>query len=275
LASQRSDFEDVKSRFATALVAIVSLTVAGFVAEPVGERAWEFRVENEPALDIHNLEGLLGQGVTVALLGGFRAVVADVLWLQTNSVWEDVDLPACQSLINITTAIDPRPLYFWINGARMIAYDMPVWRINAAGGPTAVPEDIRRRIEREQAEAALLLIGRGLRQHPNEPLLLIEIANIRLRKLDDLEGAILFYRLASEQAGAPFYAARICGELLRQAGRTREAYDWLCETHRNLPRNNPMALAGHVFERIRRLETELGIPESERYVRGRTTPAAE
>ena len=68
----------------------------------------------------------------LALLGGFRALVADGTWIRMYDVWEERDLPVVDTLIRLVTAIDPRPLYFWLNGARIMAYDMPDWRVAAA-----------------------------------------------------------------------------------------------------------------------------------------------
>ena len=202
----------------------------------------------------------------IGLLGGFRAITADFLWVRTNAVWEDRDLPATQTLIRLVTTVDSRPLLFWINGARMIGYDMPVWRLESlvreAGG---VPAVVERRIVAEQTEAALRLLARAQTYHPDEPRLVIEMANLRHRKLGDLAGAAELYRQAAMLPGAPYYAARIYGEMLRQLGREREAYAWLVDVHRRLPTNDPMALPEIVLGRIRALEDQLRIPDAERY----------
>lgn len=210
----------------------------------------------------------------VGLLGGFRAVTADFLWVRTNAVWEEQDLPATQTLIRLVTTVDSRPLIFWINGARMIGYDMPVWRLDAAaakGGP--VPRVVERRIVEEQVQAAMDLLERARTYHPDEPLLLIEMAGLKYRKLGDLAGAAELYRQAALMPDAPYYAARIYAELLKQLGRDREAYDWLVSVHRGLPADDPMALSGIVLGRIRELEDKLHIPLQSRYMPSITPPS--
>lgn len=202
----------------------------------------------------------------VGLLGGFRAVTADFLWVRANADWEEQDLPTTQTLIKLVTTVDSRPLLFWINGARMIGYDMPVWRIDAAareGGE--LPAVAQAQVFEEQARAALDLLERARVYHPAEPLLLIEMGSIRHRKLGDLAGAAELYRQAALLPGAPYYAARIRGEMLRQLGRDREALAWLVEVHRGLPRDDPMAMADIVLGRIRELEDKLQVPAPERY----------
>jgi hypothetical protein len=54
-------------------------------------------------------------------------------------------------------------------------------------------------------------------------------------------------------------------ELLRRAGRPREALAWLVQLHPTLPADDEAAAAGTVLERIRQLEQELAIPEPFRY----------
>jgi len=68
-----------------------------------------------------------------------RAAVAGGFWLQANCAWERRDAAETAALLNLTVAADERPLYFWLNGARMPAYDLPAWRSTAD-----LPEAVRR-----------------------------------------------------------------------------------------------------------------------------------
>jgi len=255
-------------------MAILLLAVTGAVLRPFEEPAWQVVRAQQPALKLDSLQGALGQGLTVGLLGGFRAIVADFFWIKTNSVWEDNDLPATQTFIKLVTAIDPRPLYFWQNGSRMIAYDMPNWRITEAGGYDTVPPAEQRRIDEEQATVALNYLREAFGYHPDAPLLHVEIANVYLNRLKDTASAAAAYRQAAEQPGAPYYAARIYPELLRKLGRNAEAYAWLKQLYPTLPKaadpakgvsefQVDSAMASVVLERIRELERELNVPQSE------------
>lgn len=246
------------------------LALAGAAVRPFEEPAWQFVRSRQPALKLDSLQGALGQGVTVGLLGGFRAIVADFFWIKTNSVWEDNDLPSTQTFIKLVTAIDPRPLYFWQNGSRMIAYDMPNWRITAAGGYDAVPVAVQRRIDEEQSAVALKYLREAFGHHPNSALLHVEIANIYLNRLKDNASAAEAYRQAALQPDAPYYASRIYAELLRKLGRNEEAYAWLKRLYPTLPKQvDPAkgitsfqvdsAMAAVVLERIRELEGELNV----------------
>jgi tetratricopeptide (TPR) repeat protein len=246
-------------------VIFLALLVTGFLMEPVQRPAWEALREKEPALDLASLEGALGQGITVGLLGGFRAVLANFMWLRVNAHWEDYDLPGTQTMINFVTTVDPRPTFFWLNGARMIAYDMAVWRVREIDRDDNVPRAVKERLDDEQGMIAIRYLERGLNFHPDHPLLFIEIANIYQRKRLDVEQAAEYYRRASLTENTPTFAPRIYAELLRRLDRKEEAYEWLSNLYLKLDPENMTQRPEVVLERIRDLEDELEIPILERF----------
>ncbi|MSU46895.1 MAG: hypothetical protein EXS42_07205 [Lacunisphaera sp.] len=154
-------------------------------------------------------------------------------------------------MLELTVAADERPLYFWLNGARILAYDLPEW------SPAAGPLPIRQRASEDQARRALDFLDKGIRWHGPAAELYVEMANIHLRRLDDPASAARCYRLAAEQPGAPYYAARIHAELLRELGRPQEALHWLRQVLPTLPAADPAARREVVLERIKALEQEL------------------
>lgn len=249
----------------TGLVVTLGLLVTGAVLRQLEQPAWDKIRARQPELRLESLKDALGQGVTVGLLGGFRAIVADFFWIRTNAVWERNDLPATQTSIKLVTAIDPRPTYFWLNGSRMIAYDMPNWRIDKAGGYDAVPETVKRRFDEEQSAVGIAYLETARDFHPENPLLTLEIANIHLNRLKDVETASRLYFEASRQPNAPHYAARIYAELLRRLDRKAEAYAFLKALHPTLPTDDFTAQPETVLQRIRELEGELSIPPLLRY----------
>lgn len=246
-------------------VVFLSLLLLGFAMEPVQRPAWRALRAKEPALDLASVEGALGQGVTVGLLGGFRALVANFMWLNVNAHWEDYDLPGTETMINLVTTIDPRPTYFWLNGSRIIGYDMPVWRVREIDSDEQVPQVVRERIEDEQGALAIEYLERGLKFHPNNPFMYIEIGNLYQRKRRDLEKAAEYFRIASAFDDAPAYAARIYAILLERTGRDREAYEWLRDLYPTLDTLDPIDRSNIVLERIRELEEKLDIPSFARF----------
>ncbi|HVS52914.1 MAG TPA: hypothetical protein VHD62_11225 [Opitutaceae bacterium] len=248
-----------------AFVTIVGVqALAGALANRIAAPTWAAQRAREPALELP--AGVAaGQGATLAMLGGFRGLAADAAWLELQAAWETRDLAATDTLVRLVPAIDPRPVYFWLNGARIVANDLPAWRIEAEGGYAAVPAARHEEIEREQARLALAQLDRALAFHPHNAELRIERANIELVRLGDTAAAAEDYRRAAEQPGAPYYAARLHAEMLRRLGRRAEALAWLVQIHPALPRDEPAAEAELVLARIRALERELGVPAERSY----------
>ncbi|MBC7367496.1 MAG: hypothetical protein H7343_11920 [Undibacterium sp.] len=230
-----------------------------FVVSP--ERGRTAAVQAEPT----GLPATAGAGALFGWLGGFRALAGDFLWLRLFAGWQDRDLPGTQTLIRAVVAVDPRPIYFWLNGARMLAYDLPAWRIQAEGGYEAVSPARRRVIEVEHAQLALRHIEEARKVQLDAAALWVEQANIELNKLDDAAAAAASYRRAWEAPGGPYYAARIYAEVLRKQGKNAEAYAWLRNLHAKLPPDDEAANAPLVLARIRELEKTLSVPSRDTY----------
>lgn len=260
-----SVFGTVKSRLLVLAVNLAGLAAAGALLGWVAAPVWSDMRRREPALRLDSAIAATGQGITLALLGGFRALVADAAWIRMYVLWEQRDLPATDTLIHVVSAVDPRPLYFWLNGARILAYDLKAWRIEAAGGYEAVPPAAQARIARDQAAVAIRHLDAAMAFHPASAEVWVERANIELNGLRDVAAAAESYRKGWEQPGAPYYAARLYAEMLRRLGRKAEALAWLVKLHPSLPPHDEAAAADAVLGRIRDLERELGVPGEQAY----------
>lgn len=243
---------------------VLVLLVLGFVTRPIEAPAWRVVKAGQPEMNLEAIEGALGQGLVVGVLGGFRAILADLLWIRTNTIWERRDRAKLDAMVRLVTTLDPRPEFFWINASRMVAYDVPNWRIREEGGHNVVPEARQKAIDLEQSEQAFDLIDEALEFHPDRARFYLEKAQIYLNRLKDDANAAEWFLKASRQEDAPYYAARIYAELLRKQGKDVEAYAYLKELHTELP-DVPFAQKGIILERIRELENTLQIPVWERF----------
>jgi len=250
-------------RLVTVAIVIAGLAATGVILSAVIAPVRESIRARQPALRLDAAGA--GQGATLAILGGFRALVADFAWIRMYTIWERRDLPGTEMLLRLVTTIDPRPVYFWLNSARITAYDFPFWRVLAAGGFQSVPEDVQQRVSHEQARSALRGLETAMRFHPGSVELWVERANIELNRLGDLNAAAESYRRAWELPGAPYYVARLRAEVLRRAGRRAEALEWLTRLHPTLPPADEGAAADVVLGRIRDVERELGVPKERSY----------
>lgn len=225
----------------------VSILMVATVLRPL-----ERTLAGTTSVRLEQLAVLAGQGTALTVLGGLRCAVASGCWLQANRAWEQRDAASMMTWLELTVAADERPVYYWLNGARMLAYDMPEWRLTASA-----PRAYRRKIQEEHAQSALQFLANGLRWHGKEAALFIEMANLHLRCTGDLAQAAHCYRLAAQQDDAPYYAARIHAELLQKMGRLEEARDWLRQILPRLPEGDAAARKEVVVARIQALERQL------------------
>ncbi|NBW87504.1 MAG: hypothetical protein EBR23_11955, partial [Planctomycetia bacterium] len=85
-----------------------------------------------------------GQGATLAILGGFRALVADLAWIRMYAVWERRDLPGTETLLRLVTTIcadrESLGMYLTLTRPACSAASMS-WTSGAAvrDGPAATP----------------------------------------------------------------------------------------------------------------------------------------
>ncbi len=224
-----------------------------------GLRHLERRLSNQPMARGAQWSELIGHGGIMAVLGGMRSLVASGFWLQTNLAWEQRDIQATLLGLNLTVAADERPDYFWLNGARMLAYDLPEWRVSPAA-----PRAVREKVQREQGNQALEFLRKGIQWHGANAAFYIEMGNIYLRRMDNLAAAAECYRWAANQPSAPYYAARIHANLLQQLGRPAEALAWLEKIRPTLPANEPAARRALVDAWIETLKREVETVEAEK-----------
>lgn len=236
----------------------------------MGERmlgnAWEGILERKPALRGNSILDAMALGVLPGLVGGLQHVVADFVWLRMYQRWSERDVEETRTLITAATTLDPGAFYFRRHGARIIAFDLPVWRVRQEEVRGSMVQESRRAaIREEEAARAIALLRAGVAVQPDNPEIWLEVAQIHLHARRDYARAAHYFLVASQMEGAPFYAARLHAELLRRLGQEENAYRFYRELHPSLPRDNPAAAAEVVLQRIRDLEAELGVPPEGRY----------
>src|SRR5205814_348019 len=106
----------------------------------------------------------------------------DLVWLRAYVSWEKRDAPATETFLKLATLLDPQPIYFWLNGARIMAYDIPAWEIAAAGGTAVVSATQQKSVNDVQARRAVEFLNTAMIQHPAKAALWIERANIELNR---------------------------------------------------------------------------------------------
>lgn len=217
-----------------------------------------------------DMRDLVGQGTAMALLSGFRGVVADYLWIVAHTHWERREWFRMHRLMEMVCLLQPRSILFW---------DMSSWHMawNIAHDARHDPEEPRlsKRLwaERKWIEAGRDLLKRGIENNPDRYDLWARMAWLLDQRVDDHAASAEYWRKAASFPQAPDFARRQVGYQLEAAGRFREAYDYWKQLWAAYPEKTaPTMLWDRIADRIQRLEERLKIPADQRVA---TPPARE
>ena len=200
----------------------------------------------------------IGQLGFVAALSGFRALVADVLFVQAHMAWERTEWGRVLFLFRQVTTLQPRALLFW----DMAAWHM-AWNASAAAlrDPAQPRLALRIKAQREYIHLGKDFLERGIRNNPDRPQLYEALARLYRDKDKDHEHAAEFFEKAADLPDAPSYARRFAAyEISYCEGREREAYDRLHTLYSAGEKERLPTL----IRRLKDLEIKLDIPLDQR-----------
>ncbi|HET6410098.1 MAG TPA: hypothetical protein VFG14_19570 [Chthoniobacteraceae bacterium] len=206
------------------LLAFVIIVAFGIVRMPI-----EARLERKQrelhfhgarlTLDIRQRMGQMG---FVAALSGFRALVADILWMEAHSAWQRTEWGRMKMRFDTVTALQPRNLVFWDMAAWHMSYNASVAALNDEGQPR---EALRLKAQREYWELGEDFYQRGIQNNPDHALLFESLGLLYKDKFKDHLKAYEMFEEASRRPDAKAYTHRFAAyELAKVPGREREAY---------------------------------------------------
>lgn len=248
-------------------VALLALVLWGACKLP-----WEEHLAARRAAIMHGqvpamsfqLRDSLGQGLTLAALGGLRGVAANFIWISLTTAWENQQWTRVRTLAEFAVLLQPRVSFFWENGAWHLAWNASVAALNYPRPDTSPTQ--RERESRQWIEAGREMLERAIAANPEKYQLRMRLAELYQQRLNDHATAARYYMEASRIPGASPLAERFAGYALERAGRKQEAYQWWLQLwhsssdHPDIgPRQWPK-----IRERIENLEKELNIPHDKR-----------
>ncbi len=201
----------------------------------------------------------IGQLSFLAALSGFRAAVADGLWIQAYTDWTRTEWGKMLLLFNEVTALEPRNVMFW---------DMSAWHMgwNAsvnAFEDTSRPLAVRLKAQHEYFIIAKDFLDRGIANNPDRYTLFERLATLERDKLRDHCDAAIQYAKAASFPESPGYEKRFAVyELSRCPGHEREAYTELVQLYRK----GESEWLPTLLDRLNVLQERLNIPQSQRII---------
>ncbi|PYL23516.1 MAG: hypothetical protein DMF37_09595 [Verrucomicrobia bacterium] len=205
-----------------------------------------------------DLREKLGQLGFIAALSGFRAIVADGLFIQAHVAWERTEWGRVLLLFRHVTTLQPRATIFWDMAAWHMAWNASVAAMNDRAQPRLA---LRVKAQREYFALGKDFLERGIKNNPDRPQLYEALARLYKEKYKDHEHASEFFAKAAALPGAMSYNRRFSAyELSYCEGREREAYARL----RGLYDEGQQERLPTLITRLKFLEDKLGIPYEQR-----------
>jgi hypothetical protein len=207
-----------------------------------------------------DLRDRIGQGMAIALLAGFRGVVADFVWIQSHTFWEKKEWLRQYSDMEVATTLQPQSVLFWDLGAWHMAWNIG-YAVSVDPANRTKAEGIKR--EREWWDKAREFLQRGIENNPNRYDLYFALGWLYQTKYQDWCRAEEYFAKAIAFKDAPLYLPRIHARALEKCGDAMGAYQywkglWL-QDHRKI--NEPWSV---VEREGKRLEHLLKIPYNQR-----------
>lgn len=242
------------------LLGIAVLVAWGLIKTPIEIRMTEER-EQERFGGFKltaNLREQAGQAGFVAVLGGLRAPVADMLWIKAHNAWGDVQYGRMKLLFDVCTSLQPRRENFW---------DMAAWHMAWNGSVNVERDPLFRTDEERQKEVEKYwklgedYLRHGIENNPDSWLLWERLAGLYWQKMKDHCKAAQAYAEAAKRPGHLPYVRRLAAIYLADCpGHEREAYEKLL----GLYHEGQQEWLPTLLQKLQLLERKLGIPKEQR-----------
>jgi hypothetical protein len=122
----------------------------------------------------------LGQMSFAATMGGLRSLVASVTYLQAFAAFENVDWGKVDSLMTLTTRLQPRFDVYWDDAASRMGYDAASYYRYDESRPTLY----RNKLYREHVARGIDILNEGLRHLPASSRLYQRLGEFYARRLE-------------------------------------------------------------------------------------------
>jgi tetratricopeptide (TPR) repeat protein len=206
----------------------------------------------------------LGQEGLISVLGGFRAVVADIFWLtDVTGGFQNEEWYRVKRGVDVATTLQPRFIPFWDNGGWHLA-----WNASSDAARDRDEKDPLRKLKNERfwIEAGEDTLKRGVAINPDKYTLYATLGHLYQQKLKDYRKAADYYYQASRQPDSPAYLERFPAYMWERAGEQKRAYEhWkmLWNRHDGTPPAPEKAL-DKIEDEIRLYEDRFNVPSADR-----------
>ncbi|CAN5736010.1 hypothetical protein BH11VER1_BH11VER1_08340 [soil metagenome] len=198
----------------------------------------------------------LGQMGFAASLGGLRSLIASITYLQAYTAFENIEWGTVDSLMTLTTRLQPDEPLYWEDASWHMAYNAATSYLRN----TELRAAIRNKLYRDHVSRGITILEEGLRYLPNDPRLLTRLGDIYHDRKPDPRLAAECYLNAYAHGAKNFYERMGAYELVKLNDRAswEKAYSILKRYYDNGARY------ASIMRDLPDLEAKLGVPVEQR-----------
>jgi hypothetical protein len=204
----------------------------------------------------------IGQLGFLAALSGFRTLVADLVWIEAHTAWQQVEYGRMNLLLGTVTTLAPRNVNFWDMASWHMAYNASVAAMENRKEPKLA---LRIKAQKEYFMLGKDYAERGIQNNPEAYVLHQSLGNIYKYKLNDHCAASAEFAKAAAFPHAPTYEKRFAAyEMSACPGHEREAWQML----RKLYDMGPQERLPTLEKDLKAMEEKLQLPPEQRVYKG-------
>lgn len=193
--------------------AILCFLALGLLKVPLEQRAMTaLRADAvlTPPVDM-GLRENLGQMSFAASLGGLRSLIASVVYLQAFTAWEDVNWGKVDSLMGITTRLQPKFDLYWDEAANYMGLDAASYYRYDESRPALY----RNQLYRQHVQRGIEILRQGLQVLPESDRLWVKLGMLYAERVEppDHKLAAMAWLQAVKHGALTVYERRAAREL--------------------------------------------------------------
>jgi hypothetical protein len=205
-----------------------------------------------------SLREKIGQMGFLAALSGFRAFVADVLYIHAHTLWQRTEWGAMKVDFDAVTSLQPRCTLFWSQASWHMAFNASVAAFNEPKQPR---EALRLKAQHEYWKLGEDYLLRGIENNPDVWNLYADLGLLYQLKFQDHCKAAEYFRKTAAFPDSPvFYHRFQYYELAGCPGHEREAYEALLKLYREGEKEHLPTLLKTLGE----LQEKLNVPADQK-----------
>ncbi len=253
----------------TRIIAVLVLIIPSWIMIPLEDRiqSENARLNYGTVRVTREMRDSIGQGMAIALLAGFRGVVADFVWIQSQGYFEKREWLRQYRNMEAASLLQPFSTFFWNIGAWHMAWNIG-YAVSVDPANFTKAEGIKR--QHEWWNKARDFLQRGIENVPSRPDLYYAMGWLYWEKYKDPCNAQTYFHEALEAKGAPmsldtsFLVIRhMEARAMEKCGDVMGAYEYWKQLWFQ-DRTKVPEMWGVVEREIKRLEDVLNIPNNKR-----------